>query len=297
MAPSTLTRGLHRALALTHRQVLRLDRALAKLAVALHTPALKRLAADAHYAATTVYRTPGDQRRGLYPFERRALDTHFHRRPPACSCPAPAAAARSSPSSARGYQVDAFEPVPPLVDAANRALAEGGAAARVTRSTLEQWSAAPPAAAPYDGIFTGWATWTHLIQREARLAALRAFRRACPRGPVLLSFWRREPVFDSDERDADAPPEPPPPGSRAARWEAMTRGVVRGKLLRLPPVEPGTTWRAGLFVHCVSEHELPGRGGGGRVRRRPLRTQWLPVPKCNPDAAPLTPMSTFPWKT
>jgi hypothetical protein len=120
----------------------------------------------------------------------------------------------------------------------------------VLRASLEEWCQAPVGA--YDGVFTGWGLWTHLVSRDARLSALRAFREVCPRGPVLLSFWRRERVFDETER-WEAPEESSP---LEARVLAVTRGLLRSRLLRLPPVEPGTVWRAGLFAHCVSEKEL-----------------------------------------
>lgn len=256
MILSRPARTLHRALASAHRGVLRLDRALAELAVAVHTPALERAAIEAHYAAAPIYRDLAHQRSGLYPFEARALDAYFPS-PPARLLVHGAGAGREVLALLeRGYDVDAFEPVPGLVAALRRALAarSPGAAPGVSLDCegLEPWAATPVGS--YNGVIVGWGAWTHLLRRDARLAVLRAFRRVCPRGPVLLSFWRSEPVFDAEERGAGAPLVDP--AAPIARFQALTRSLLRERILRLPPVEPGTVWRAGLFVHCVSEAEL-----------------------------------------
>ncbi|MCC6554760.1 MAG: hypothetical protein IT372_17435, partial [Polyangiaceae bacterium] len=55
MLPLRPARALHAALAAAHRQVLRLERAIAELATALHTPELERAAALRHYAAAPIY--------------------------------------------------------------------------------------------------------------------------------------------------------------------------------------------------------------------------------------------------
>ncbi|MCC6558531.1 MAG: hypothetical protein IT372_36815, partial [Polyangiaceae bacterium] len=242
-------------LAAAHRQVLRLERAIAELATALHTPELERAAALRHYAAAPIYRDPGDQRAGLYPFEVRALEAYF-KPPPARLLVHGAGAGREVLALLdRGYDVDAFEPVPTLAASLRRAAAErpdGGApTASVDCEGMEEWAASPVGS--YDGVIVGWGAFTHLLRRDARVAVLRAFRKVCPRGPVLLSFWRREPVFDPAERGGGAQAEGAP---LPARFQAFTRGLLRARLLRLPPLEPGTSWRAGLFVHLVSEAEL-----------------------------------------
>lgn len=250
-------RALHRILASAHRRLLRLDRVIAELAVALHTPALERAAVEAHYAAAPIYRDPAHLRAGLFPFEARALAASFPPPPGRLLVHGAGAGREVLALLDRGYDVDAFEPVAALVAALRRALAErpphASPGASVDVEGLESWAVMPVGS--YDGIVTGWGAWTHLLRRDARLTVLRAFRRVCPRGPVLLSFWRREPVFDPEERGADAPREEDL-SPLAARFQALTRGLLRERLLGLPPVEPGTAWRAGLFVHCVSEAEL-----------------------------------------
>lgn len=260
-----LHRG-HRGLAAAHRGVLRLDRLLAEIAVALAPPGLDRAAAADHYRATSIYARPDHRSAGLYPFEERALSAFFPPPPARLFLPGAGGGRELLALVDRGYAVDALEPVPALADAARRALngldARGprglGTAARtssVRRASLEEWVEAPVGS--YDGIFTGWGLWSHLVERAARLRALRAFRAACPRGPVLLSFWRRERVFDPEERwGREGEPVADDPSPLAARVQAVTRGFLRARVLRLPPVEPGTVWRAGLFVHAASEAEL-----------------------------------------
>ncbi|EYF03885.1 hypothetical protein [Chondromyces apiculatus] len=259
-----LFRALHRGLASAHRATLRLDRLLSEAAVALCPPGFDRDATDAHYDSTRSYDAGQAQAIGLYPFEERALSAWFPRPPARLFVPGAGGGRELLALLNRGYSVDALEPAPRLADAARQALAMRGRSGdgSVWRESLEAWSAAPIGV--YEGIFTGWGVWSHLLRREDRLAALRAFRSACPRGPVLLSFWRREPVFDPEELGehtsltlADAPlADAPLEGTPLARVQATTRGLLRTKLLRMPPVEPGTVWRAGLFVHCVSEAEL-----------------------------------------
>jgi hypothetical protein len=239
-------------LAAAHRGVLRLDRLLAEIAVALFPPGFERVASEDHYAAAPVYRTLADQRAGLHPFEDRALAAWFPPPPARLFVPGAGGGREMLALLDRGYAVDALEPVPILAEAARLALVQRGRGpdAAVLRASLEDWCEAPIGA--YDGIFTGWGLWSHLIRREARLSAMRAFREVCPRGPVLLSFWRRERVFDPEER-WEAPEERSP---LEARVLSVTRGLLRERLLGLPPVEAGAVWRAGLFAHCVSEAEL-----------------------------------------
>lgn len=251
-------RVLHRGLARAHRAALRLERLIAEVAVSLSPHGLARAANEAYYGASSAYTRPEAQRAGLYPFEERALSAWFPQPPARLFLPGAGGGRGVLALLDRGYEVDALEPSPVLVDAIRLALIARGAGVRagevsVRRATLEEWAEVP--VGHYDGVFTGWGMWSHILRREDRLAALRAFRAVCPRGPVLLSFWRRERVFDPEERfaAADSEEERSPLERRA---QAFTRGFLRRRLLRLPPVEPGTVWRAGLFVHCVSEAEL-----------------------------------------
>jgi hypothetical protein len=156
-----------------------------------------------------------------------------------------------------GYQVDAYEPVAALVAAANTGVA---GSVPVQQATVQQWSLqatgqqrSRQASGHYDAVVTGWGMWTHVLQQADRLAALRAFLAVCPQGPVLLSFWRGGALADHLERPQEASPLHPPPRSALER---TSRLWLRQKVLRLVPLERGTMWRQGLYVHLVSDAEL-----------------------------------------
>ncbi|WP_437293170.1 hypothetical protein [Sorangium sp. So ce426] len=249
-------RHLHRGLAAVHRHVRQIEQGLSEIALALFPPGFERVASDEHYAAAAShYSQPGQQRAGLFPFEVRALDAYFAPPPARLFVPGAGAGRELLDLVERGYSVDAIEPVPILAEAARRALAEQGRAhegASVTCESLESWM--ERGAGGYDGILTGWGMWTHVVQRDARLAALRAFRRACPRGPVLLSFWSLERVVDDPSERSGAAAHAT--SQHATPLQAFTHGLLRQSLLAWPPVERGTVWRAGIFAHCVSAAEL-----------------------------------------
>jgi hypothetical protein len=98
--------------------------------------------------------------------------------------------------------------------------------------------------------------WMSLLTESERIEALLSFRRACPHGPVLISFWQS----DVDPRDLDtstAPLEPPPHSDPPGRLERVMRRIVRRGLLRRDAeLERGIDWWRGLFLHRVTELEL-----------------------------------------
>ncbi len=241
---------VHRALIAAQRGLDRVERVLKEIPIAMLTPAFERASQDAHYARFRVYTTPEDQRSGLYPFERRGLA--FFPPPPARLLLHGAGAGRELFALlAMGYTVDAYDPVASFVKAASAAL-EPGARARVEQRSVQEWIAhANDEPTGYDGVVTGWTLWTHLLQHDVRVDALSAFRRVCPSGPVLLSFWRADKAHLEKQPEPD-PVHPEPVG----RVEKTTRGLIRQRLLGLPPIERGTSWNAGLFAHAVTEPEL-----------------------------------------
>jgi hypothetical protein len=72
----------------------------------------------------------------------------------------------------------------------------------------------------------------------------------CPSGPLLLSFWSADPVYDPEESASG------PLASAPTRLERVVEGLLRKRLLGLAPVEPGTVWARGMFVHYVTRAEL-----------------------------------------
>ncbi len=218
-----------------------------ELPVVLLDPDIERQAIEDHYGDR--YREPAYQTRGLWPFEQRALHRYFPAPPARILVPGAGTGREVLALLAAGYAVDAFEPAAPMVELASRTLAERGAGP-VACMSLQEWSRQP--AGRYDGVLTGWGMWTHILRHDDRIAALRAFRSVCA-GPVLLSFDRRERYADHTEQPIEGQPLHPPSTDRLGH---LTREVVRRRLLRRSPIERGTGFRNGVFVHWVDEPEL-----------------------------------------
>jgi hypothetical protein len=239
-----MARALHRALVLTHRGLGRAERLARALPLAVFdSPDVEAASSNEHYDEVRRYRRTDDQRAGLFPYEARALEEHFPGPPARILVPGAGAGRELLALLARGYDARGFDPVPSMVRAAKAAL--GRDADRIVCASVQTWRAGE--GAPFDGVLAGWTMWTHLVRAADRLETLRSFRRACPHGPVLLSFWRAEPVLDPLEAaDKDG----------GGRIEAWMRTWVRQRLFGLPPLEPGTGWEAGMWVHYASEREL-----------------------------------------
>lgn len=227
---------------------------LVEVPIALFHPALERASTDRFYQRTD-YRNEAFQKRGLLPFEERAL-ARFFPKPPARLLVHGAGAAREVVALVdRGYEVTAFEPSQTMLEDGNRLLAERGLGLRIHRTSVQEWSEqASRTENHFDAVFTGWAMWTHVMTQRERVAVLRAFREACPTGPTLLSFWRSEKVLDAFEVSPAPRPLNPPLGER--RLHRATRYWLRQRLLGLPPLERGTGWSNGMYFHLVDEHEL-----------------------------------------
>jgi hypothetical protein len=232
-----------------------------ELPVVLHDAELERQCIEEHYGPRALYREPRYQTRGLWPFEQRALQQFFPAPPARLLVPGAGTGREVLALHALGYQVDGFEPAAPMVALANRALV-GAGASPLRQMTLQAWSTHPDGR--FDAILAGWAMWTHILGHADRIHALQAFRAVCPAGPVLLSFDRREPYADHTERGALDQALHPPATDRIGRF---TRVLLRQRILRRSPVERGTGFRNGVFVHWVDEAELreEGRAAGYRV--------------------------------
>jgi hypothetical protein len=226
-----------------------------ELPVAFHDVELERQCLDDYYSGKAYYREQPYRDRGLWPFEERAVTRFFPAPPARILVPGAGTGREMLALLARDYQVEGIEPTERMVELADRELLARGAPP-LRRMTLQQWVRQP--AGRYDAILTGWAMWTHILHHDDRVAALRAFRQVCPAGPLLLSFDRAEPYNDHAERHLEAQPLHPPPQGRVAR---ITRTWLRRGLLRLPPLERGTGFRGGLYIHWVAESELAEEGG------------------------------------
>jgi hypothetical protein len=158
---------------------------------------------------------------------------------------------------ARGYAVDALEPVPGMA-AACAAVPGIGAVVQATHEDLARavagggGPAAPLGDRRYDAVLVGWGSFTHVLSRHGQESLLRACDRLAPSGPILLSFFARH-------------------GGPASRSAALRAGTALGRRVaaqrRLPArdLEVGLAWNLG-FTHALTEDEIAALAEG--LRRR-----------------------------
>ena len=213
------------------------------LTTVLATAELDELTVRLYEAAPVSYAPE----RGLFDWERDWYEAALPPAPARILVTAAGAGREVAALLARGYVVDAFEPVPRLACAC-AALPRFGTVVVAAHDDFVRAAcgdgrgpAAPLGARAYDAVVVGWGSLGHLLTPSDREALLRACRAVSPRGPILASFYtaRAEP--------------PPGPGSRAAR--AAGGGLRR--LRRLPPPPGGVTllWHAG-FRRCCSRDDI-----------------------------------------
>jgi SAM-dependent methyltransferase len=121
--------------------------------------------------------------------------------------------------AAQGYAVTAFEPSIVLARSMDEKARSLGADVESLVGRYEQLPQLEPvsggqavdlaARAPFDASILGWASYSHLRSRAARVQALRAFARLT-RGPVLFSFYLRRP---------------PHPGARPGRLARLADSI------------------------------------------------------------------------
>jgi hypothetical protein len=218
----------------------------AELPLAVLSPRVERWWIDSHYFHERHYALEDRQKQGLYPFEFRMLREYFPRAPSQLFVPGAGSGRELRALRNLGYTVDALEPVDNL-----RALAQPLSKTPISAESLQSWATHPTG--HYDGIFTGWGLWAHLIHQADRLAVLRAFRKVCPKGPVLLSYFRRTGAYNVLEPPDVVEPLHPEPKTRLQR---LTRQTIRQQWLHLPPLERGTGWAGGFYFHTTHPEEL-----------------------------------------
>jgi len=231
------------------RMLTRAQRIVRELPLVFYDPRAAQLATFDYFERMPRYRDPLDQRAGLYPFEARALKEFFPTAPARVLAHGVGGGRELLVLVEAGYQVEAYEPAAKLALASAELLA-----GRVTVGELglQAWAQARTGTR-FDAVFTGWSVWGYLVQQSDRLAVLRAFRRVCPEGPVLLSFFREEAFYDLGERAVEPRPLHP---AWIDRLERLARTQLRERWLSAPPLERGTVWRNGLYLHLTEEWEL-----------------------------------------
>jgi hypothetical protein len=192
--------------------------------------------------------------RGLFPFEERQVLAHYPKvipgeRPPRVLVHAVGAGREALGLCRMGYEVVAFDPVPRYVEQARDVLR--GERATVDVASIEGWARSGDHG-PYDAAFIGWSAWSYMFEHATRLEVLRAFRTACPNGALIMSFFRAF-LGEADENNEKKQPLHPPPSHKLDRF---MRKTVRETLLRRSPLERGTDWLGGLYVHYVADREL-----------------------------------------
>lgn len=132
------------------------------------------------------YGTDEYNRRGLWEWERNALEEHFA----ACrSVLVPAAGGGREVFALRrmGLEADGFECHPELVSAANDFLRREGMAPDIR---LAPWDGCPEYEKGFDGVIVGWGAYMLIRGREKRVGFLRRLRERVDVGsPILVSFF------------------------------------------------------------------------------------------------------------
>jgi len=155
-------------------------RAVAEIPVILYQREWANRATFESFRRVERYDQPETQFSGLYPYERRMLARYFP--------PAPARLLAHGVGGGRellalvkaGYSVEAYETCGELGTAAGLLIrACGGGPVRPL--SAQEWALAPTG--HFDGVFTGWGMWGHVMEMGERVAVLSAFRQVCPAGP------------------------------------------------------------------------------------------------------------------
>jgi hypothetical protein len=147
----------------------------------------------------------------LFPWEEEVLDRFFPL-PPARVLVGGAGGGREVFAlTERGYEVVAFEPSVPLVEAMLEAAGDGSPV-EVYRGSYEELDALRPADSdepavrlgtlgPFDAAIVGWGSFSHLRHHVERVATLRAFADVT-NGPIVVSFlrFRRDPAVPGRPR-------------------------------------------------------------------------------------------------
>jgi hypothetical protein len=179
------------------------------------------------YSRTAAY-VPGETefRRGLFEWEREAIDRYFPA-PPAKVLVGGAGGGREPFALVdRGYEVVAFDPAAHLVTAMRGAAPEAGLhaydGAYSDLPRLRDASGAVidlGAGAPFDAAILGWSSFSHLRTDAERVGALRAVG-ALTSGPVLVSYF-------GDPSRGDEPEA----GGRGLKGWVRRRAMRRGRAM------------------------------------------------------------------
>lgn len=159
----------------------------------------------------------------------------------------------------RGWEVEAFDPAPSLVELA-RSRAAGRA--RIDVLDFSAFAAQVTTRSPFDAVLIGFGGFSHCMSEGSRRRLLQACVALCPRGPILLS-WQDGAGWRGHRGRAQAL------GARIGGALGALRGVGgawRDRLLFLPHAGPTA------FLEAADVEQLATSLG----RRLRCRTQPMP---------------------
>lgn len=142
-----------------------------------------------HYHNSKEYASPEHNQRGLFDWERVAVEQYFQ--PGSRILVAAAGGGREVLALRRaGFQAEGFDCSATLVQASDAIFDRLGEPRGVTLCPSGE---VPSGHALYQGLVVGWSGYAHIPTRQRRIAFLRQLRnRALPGARVLVSFFPRE---------------------------------------------------------------------------------------------------------
>jgi hypothetical protein len=205
---------------------------------------------DLAYRRRPLYQNPEYNRRGLFEWEREAIESYFPDRGRLTVIGA-GGGREVLALSAMGYDVAGVECNRVLIEAANRLLREAGSGSTVSWLPRD---AAPRDRGHLDGAIVGWGAYTLMVGSQRRIRFLRGLAESLASGaPVLISFntW--------DGR------------VRHVRWIHLVANTIR-RILRREPVEPGDDL-APSFIHHFTAQQVERELSEGGYELREFREQ------------------------
>src|SRR5438874_5374985 len=156
----------------------------------LLTPGLMRKLDIWYYTrGDPMYRSPDYNRSGLFDWEEEAVNTWFAKSSSVLIAAGAGAGREILALNRRGICAEGFECNPALVQLGNSLLSEEGCAPSIFPAPANEL---PAGSEQYDGAIVGWAAYTLIAGKAARIALLQQIRSRCaPGSPILLSFFHR----------------------------------------------------------------------------------------------------------
>jgi SAM-dependent methyltransferase len=163
----------------------RFDRLRSELVAALASDAVLDRFNEIAYGATQAYRPDTEEFRAyLFPWEETVIRDHFPE-PPARILVGGAGGGREPLALAElGYEIVAFDPAEPLIDAFARQAPSNVSALRGAYADMDTLFSSSET---FDAAIVGWGSFSHLRDEQSRIETLASFARLTG-GPILVSF-------------------------------------------------------------------------------------------------------------